>query len=569
MDKKFSQEVRAIIYHPMALRCALRLLVATTTMGCSGSVSQGTMADDTPNGSQGGAGASGPGTQFTCNEESSVGAGRWRRLTKNQYVNTVRDLLGQSADTAALVPDAYTGPFKTNSLFPIQEGDVGAYDSIAETIAAKAVVNLNGLLACDVKAVGEDKCAAQFIKTFGARAYRRPLQSEEEAALNAAYKTGKEESFTVGIRLVVESLLSSPSFLYLVENGKGSAQGLHKLNGYEVASRLSYALTASMPDAELFAAAAKGSLENSDGVRSYAKKLIESGKFIGVAQDFHTQLLGADAIVNKTEVSKGGKFPQFDEAMRAAMLEEPRKLVGYVMSKGSKSVEEILSASYVFPAGPLSKIYGENLQVDGDGRAQITDGTRRGLLSLAGVQAVHPKQFSPSAAVNRGHLVRRDFLCEEVPPPTIAVDFTPPPNAEKMTAQERLREHQTNPSCIGCHSLMDSIGFGFERYDQLGVYRSKDSGGREIDSSGEIVGLAENGKFENMGEMANILAKSSEVRTCMSKQWLRFALGRDPSQEDGCSLQAVTKSFLNGDGNIESAILSLVSSDAFRFNRGE
>ena len=138
-----------------------------------------------------------------------------------------------------------------------------------------------------------------------------------------------------------------------------------------------------------------------------------------------------------------------------------------------------------------------------------------------------------------------------------------------MTAQERLRAHQTNPSCSGCHSLMDSIGFGFERYDQLGVYRSKDSGGREIDSSGEIVGLAENGKFQNMGEMANILAKSSEVRTCMSTQWLRFALGRDPSEEDGCSLQAVTKSFLNGDGNIESAILSLVSSDAFRFNRGE
>jgi hypothetical protein len=547
-------------------------LMCLTSVGCSGSVmpngdgtGQSDSAGSDGTGQQGGPGGNGP---SACTGTASAASGRWRRLTALQYANSVRDLIGQSPDTSSLLADSRTGAFKTNALFPVQENDVGAYDSLAKTLSEKAVGNLNSLVACDTKATGEDKCAAQFIKNFGARAYRRPLKSDEVAAFTTVYTTGKEESFSAGIRLVVQAMLASPSFLYLVETGTPADNGLRKLTGYEVASRLSYVLTGTMPDSALFAEAEKGGLETPDGIRKYAQKLMASDKFINVAKEFHIELLGVD-LVTSNEVSKGGKFASFDEAMRSAMLEEPRKFVEYVMTKGDGSIEEMLSGQYVFPTGPLAKVYGDGVKADGDGRALITNDTRRGILTLAGVQAAHPKQPSPHQAVNRGHLVRQEFLCETVPPPTIKVDFSLPPNAAQLTAQELLREHQENESCKGCHRMMDSIGFGFEGYDGIGAFRTKDEAGHTIDTSGEIVNLSVEGKFSNASEMASLLSKSPEVRNCMSTQWLRFALGRDPEEEDACSLEVIAKSFSNGKGNIKESVLSLVTSDAFRFNRGE
>lgn len=546
-------------------RCGLACAaIAFATAGCSGNVGGNNFA-------AGGAGGSEPPDETSrpsaCDRPRSVGAGQWRRLTSTQYINSVRELLGQTPDVSGLVADNRTGSFRTN-VRPVQTEEVDAYDTMAKALAEKAVADLPKLAPCDTKTSSEDRCAADFIKNFGTRAFRRPLLPAEEKAFAEVYMVGKVESHTAGIRLVVQTALSSPSFIYLVETGTASEGGLRKLTGFEVAARLSYNLTGSSPDAELFEAAKEGALDTVQGVEEHAKKLVQSDKFVAIAQQFHLELTGVDAIT-KPEVSKTA-YPEFDAAMRTAMLEEPRNYIDFVMTKGEGSIEEIFSGAYVFPSGPLAKVYGD-LKVDGDGRAQITDGTRAGLLTLAGVQAVHPKSFSPRMAVNRGHMVRRDFLCQLVPPVTDIVDFTLPPNASELSAQDLLRRHQENDSCKGCHRLMDPIGFGFEMYDQMGKHRTEDGGGNSIITSGQIVDLESgDGVFANIGEMSEILAKSPEVRTCMSTQWMRFALAREPDEnEDSCSLAAVTKSFSKRKGDIRQAVLSLVSSDAFRFIRGE
>lgn len=573
MGRKFYSYGQAANPHRWLSRQLLAFSLATgfisaMAAGCTGSVSS--KGDGNDHGGAGGGdvdnGGSGPGPS-AC-ESRGVGSGRWRRLTARQYAATVKELLGQAPDTSILLGDSRTGPFKTNALFPVEEGDVGAYDTLAKTLSEKAVGDLSSLLSCDTKTMGEDRCATRFIETFGARAYRRPLQSDEKSAFAGLYMTGKEESFASGIRLVVQAMLSSPNFLYLVEAGAPDDNGMRKLNGYEMASRLAYTLTGTMPDADLFSAAADGKLDTVEGVQSYAKKLIATDRFIDVAKEFHVELLGIDAVTT-AEVSKSGRFPDFTEEMRQAMGEEPRKFVGYVMTKGSGSVEEMFTGAYVFPQGPLARVYGDRIKASDDGRAEVSDGSRQGLLTLAGVLASHPAQLSPRGAVNRGHLVRRDVLCEVVPPPTVKVDFTLPPDAETKTAQELLRIHQENPSCKGCHQLMDSIGFGFENYDPMGAFRTKDGGGHDIDGSGEIVNIEGDGKFSNAKEMSGILAKSPEVRTCMSQQWIKFALGRDPQSEDACSINDLTKTFLSGKGDIKSAVLSLVASDSFRFYRGQ
>ena len=541
--------------------------------GCSGSITGTVASGDSPP-EEGddfiGGGGGQVGAKDACAADPSVSKGKWRRLTAAQYSNTVKDLLGIAADTSGLLQDGRTGPFKTNALLSIDERDVNTYDTMAQTIATKAVSKLSTLVACDVKAQGEDKCATAFVKSFGARAFRRPLTPAEEGGLTSVYNAGKSENFSTGIKLVVQALLSSSSFLYLVENGSPSSFGLRKLSGHEIASRLSYTLTGTTPDSDTTAAAANGQLDSISGIRKSAQKLMDSERFLTSAATFHIELLGIDRVLDPA-VGKGPGFPDFNAEMRAAMAEEPRKFVTRVMTKGQGSVEEMLSARFVAASGPLAKVYGAQWKPDNEGMAEITDGSRTGILTLAGMQATHPVTLSPRGAVARGHVVRESILCDEVPPVTGPVDFSLPPGAEKMTAQQLLRQHQQDPSCSGCHRLMDSIGFAFEAYDPVGALRSKDASGNSIDTSGTLVSLEDDSEvtFSNASEMASALSKSSKVRACMATQWLKFSLGHDPESDDACSQQRVTAVLARGQGSIKDALLSLVTSDSFRFYRGE
>lgn len=551
---------------------ALAALAPLVVMGCQGTIPDSGAASGGQG--RGGAGDDDDGTSVVdppsaCAQGPSVGPNRWRRLTAAQYQRSVEDLLGLKADTTAFLSDSRTGPFKANALLPAQEGDVGAYNTAAQKLSQLAVADAPKLLDCDTNADGEDACAKRFIESFASRAFRRPLQAGEQESLQRVYQAGKEDSFALGIRMVVETVLQSPSFLYLVEKGEPAEDGLRKLTGYEVASRLSYVLSGTMPDAELMEAARDGNLSDAEGIRTQAKRLMAQPSFMKAASDFHIQLLGIDGLEDQSLISKGdGKFAEFDGAMRTSMVSEADRFVTYVLTKGEGSVKELLTAPYVFPDSKLKAVYGDDVALDEDGRAQVQDGSRHGLLTLAGVMSAHPHVPTPWGAVSRGNLVRKQFLCEEVPPPQIAVNFAMPANINELSPRERLRVHQEDPSCKGCHELMDNIGFGFENYDLLGRFRDKDDRGETVDASGELVGL-DDGAFANAGEMSQKLAASAQVRNCLGKQWFRFALGRDPEEADVCTEQTLGKVLAEGNGNIERTVLSLVSSAAFRFNRGE
>lgn len=547
-----------------------------SAVGCTGTVAGDTTGmeaggNDSPGGSGGETGSTDPGTKApppvsACKGEPSVGAGPWRRLTAAQYSNTVRDLFGTAPDVASFLADSRTGQFTTNAGLPVEELDVDGYATVADATAKKLVQNVQAVVNCNTATTGEDQCAAQFIKDLGGRAYRRPLTAEEETRLKALYAVGKAESYATGIRVVVEALLQSPHFLYMVEPSSDSSKKLRSLTGYEIATRLSYLLTGSMPDAELFMAARSGTLSTVAGIKASAERLMTLPKFVAQVGNFYTELLSVDTVTQNQIVTKPAA-KNFDAALRATMVDEPRRFVDYVMTKGSGSIEELLTANYVLPTGGLVRTYG-NPKIDADGRAVMTDGSRSGLLTLASTQSVHPRIPTPSAAVNRGYMVRHEFLCETIPPPPGNVDFTPPPNAAELSAQQLLREHQTNPTCKGCHSLMDSIGFGFENYDLLGGYRTKDDRGNALDSSGEVTGLQGDGKFSNVREMTQKLAASPQVRACMATQWFRYALAREPADQDACTAQLLTEALSKGKGVLKDGLLALVVSDSFRF-KGE
>ncbi|HZO12317.1 MAG TPA: DUF1592 domain-containing protein [Polyangiaceae bacterium] len=497
---------------------------------------------------------------------SGLGPTPLRRLTRAQYDNTIRDLVGVEGDPASgFSPDEQVGAFHSNAVAPVTELHVEQYMDAAEAIALAAVENLDELLPCDPASATTDACADMFIERFGLRAYRRPLDEQEVAELRTVFQTGKATSFADGIRLVIQTTLQSPFFLYHVESDTSStSSSIAKLNGYEVASRLSYFLWSSMPDDALFDAAAIGELDTPDGLRAQAERMLadpKAGESIG---NFHVQWLD---LTDLSELQKDTTlFPSFDDSMKEAMAQETMRFADYVIRQGDAKLSTLLTASFSFPSGPLLDLYGVSAPADPNEPVALDPKERSGLLTHAGVlaQHAHGNQTSPVA---RGVMVRENILCQTLPSPPENVNNTPPDPDPTLTTRERFAVHTQDPSCAACHQLIDGIGFGFENYDAIGTFRAEESG-KAVDASGKILGTEDiDGAFNGVVELSKILAQSETVRQCVARQWFRYAFGRVESEEDEAGLAALHDAFARTDFDIRELILALVTSDSFRFRR--
>ncbi len=497
----------------------------------------------------------------------TVDAGKWRRLTQRQYRNTVKDLLGIDANIGNFLDDSTTGTFATNTL-PPQSSDISAYAESAEVLAALAVADPGRLTNCDPATAGNDVCAAKFIKEFGARAYRRELTAIEMTLLTETYNVGKADGFAQGLRLVLQSVLQSPNFLYLAEYGVSPLNGVAKLTSSEIASRLSYLLWNTMPDAALLAAAKAGELNTGEGIQKQAKRLMSDARFGGSLGEFFTQLLHATKLTKGTTVQKKDAAA-FTPELRQAMVDEMKSFVAYAASNGQATVKSIFTAPLAFPSAPLLPIYKVAANQVTGGRYEIKDGTRAGLLTSPAFMAAEPQTPTPYAAVQRGLVVRATLMCDPLPPPPANLVFRTPANADTLPQRALLEQHQNDPTCSGCHTLMDPIGFGFENYDALGRYRTSYPNGEAVDSSGEIVGESDvEGTFQNAIELSAKLGESQKVRACLGTQWFRFAYGREATDADACTVERFAMALGKGDGDLPSSLLSFVLTDAFRFRGG-
>ena len=167
--------------------------------------------------------------------------------------------------------------------------------------------------------------------------------------------------------------------------------------------------------------------------------------------------------------------------------------------------------------------------------------------------------------VHRGVLVRQNFLCQPLPPPPADVDNVPPDPEPGISTRERFAEHSSNPACGPCHRLIDPLGFGFEHYDGMGVFRTMD-GDLPVDASGEVVATeANNGPYDGAIELAGILAQTPEVHDCMARQWFRYSLGRMDDDMDTCTMDRLSTAFEDSDHDVRSLIREIVLSNSFRY----
>lgn len=497
-----------------------------------------------------------------------VGNTPLRRLTREQYDNTLRDLLGVTDNpSTSIESDERIGPFYSNAIAPVAALTVEQYMQVAENIADEVTATdtaLDGIVPCAPGSF-DDACAEAFIDDFGPRAYRRPLTAEERATFVALYEQGRDdESFATGIRLVVQLGLQSPHFLYHVEETTDVQGELAFVDPYTLASRLSYFLWASMPDDALFEAAGSGGLDDVGGIAEQVDRMLADPRSSDAISSFHLQWFG---IAEIDELQKDStEYPGFSTALAEGMRTETETFVRHVLDEGDGRLATLLSAPYSIPNAETAAVYGDELPADFQPGDLVTFDTRAGLLTQPSVLAAHAHE-NQTSPVLRGVFVRENILCDTLPPPPPEVDNTPPAPDPDATTRERFEQHNEDPACSGCHVLIDGLGLGFEHYDALGAWRDEENG-REVDATGFVTSTTNiNGDFYGAVELAQMLGTSEDVEVCTVRQWFRFSLGRTDTDRDECVVQSLAAKFSASDGDVRELMLAIATSEAFRYRR--
>jgi hypothetical protein len=496
---------------------------------------------------------------------ASLLAVRVRRLSNSEFDATTHALLGTQQTFAGVFnadqrQGSYNGGGFPAAGFTRNAGAI--FDAVstpqiaaaADSLAAEAVTNNLSTLAPCTDA-NQTNCASTFITTFGAQAYRRPVTATELSGLLAVYQTGTtDQDYADGIELVITTILQSAGFLYLTELGGSVNGGVTTLTSYEIASALSYFITGAPPDAPLMKDAAADALQSPALVAQHATRLLGTPGAQHQVASFVEQWLGVD------------KPPGTSTGLQVTgteMSTETGALIDDVMFNGDGSLSSLLTAPYTFVDGPLAQLYGVTAPASGTAKVQL-GGQRIGLLNQASFLTTFAHS-SFSAPVKRGHMVRTQMLCNQIPPPdpSLMVNTTPPLPTANETTRQAESAHETNPACAACHTLMDPIGFGFENFDGNGAYRTTENG-QPIDSSGTVnSGGDATGAFPGGAALISQLAASTDVQQCYWSHFADFAAATtDPGIESTFldfwkHLPAATST------NLPQVMVAFVQSDLF------
>ena len=495
-----------------------------------------------------------------------------RLMTRVEYDNTVRDLLGDTRKLANDFPeDGRPVRGFANDAYARSASDlhVDAYSKAAEKLAASAVMNLPMLLGgCDPARDGEPACLNRFFDGFGKRAWRRPLTAPEKQNLTAAFNDAKAKGFPSGLSAVIEVMLISPQFLYRYEQGVAPAgnTGTTALTQWEVASRLSYLLWSSMPDATLFTAAETGQLATSAQVMAQARRMVNDPRYTATITNFVEQFLHADEL--PTLDKDTGTLPKWSEELKPLMLEEVHRFTQAIFAKeGDGKLATFLTAPYSFINGALATHYGVT-GVTGAAFQKVNLPAAKqpsGILTLGGVLSVHATPDDGlTSLVFRGKFVREDLLCQPVPDPPPNAQDDNPPFTETTTSREWSVARSAKPVCGACHQLLDPIGFTFDNFDPIGRWRATERG-KPVNANGALSGTDVDGPVNGVVELGRKLASSKTVSDCVATQWFRFAAGRTDGDRDQCSLDTLKAAFAKSGGDLRELIVAYVQTDAFLF----
>ena len=414
----------------------------------------------------------------------------------------------------------------------------------------------------------EKETARAIIANFAKRAYRRPVKAEEVERLVQLTELAKKEgdNFEKGIGLALQAMLVSPHFLFRgeLQPEPNNPQSIHPINQYALASRLSYFLWSSLPDDELFNQAERKTLLKN--LEAQLKRMLKNEKSRALVDNFASQWLQTRNLDLVTPDK--ATFPAFDDALRAAMRRETEMFFETVLRE-DRSVQDFIDGNYTFLNERLARHYGiSGISGPEFQRVSLKGTPRGGVITHASVLTItsNPTRTSP---VKRGKWVLENLLGTPPPPP--------PPDVPELkegkdvmltgTLRQRMEQHRANPSCAGCHTRMDAIGFALENYDGIGGFRTLDAGAA-IDPSGE---LGPTDKFKGPVELASLLArqKKDDFIRCMVEKMLTYSLGRGLEYYDRCATKEIADGLAKRRNTFSGHVLEVVNSAPFQKRRGE
>ena len=508
---------------------------------------------------------------LTCNSSASPDPGPTplNQISRKQYLNTLSSLFGTVPDlTAALGADT-----NYSATFGFVQADIDSvqitnYQTAAEAVAAAVVAKADALSAVAPCASGADKrtCAQSFVQSFGALAYRSPITDSADIARHMTmYDQGAKVSHEHGLELVLRGMLQSPRFLYRVELGTTEKVGdsAVKLSPYEVAARLSYVVWDGPPDSALTTAAASSQLATPEQLQAQLTRMLADPKGASFVQRFlegWTQLSSLDGVVKDTTL-----YPQWASSgstLEASQKAQAQAFFQDVLANQGGKLSALLTSQTVFVNKDLASYYGASSS-DASFSSQ-TYGQASGILTLPAFLSLMAKP-DQSWPIYRGKFVREQILCQLLPAPPANIPKAPDVQPGVST-RERLTQHETDPSCAGCHKQIDPIGLGLEGFDAIGRYRTTD-GGQPVDSSGALTGTDVDGTFNGAVELGKKLASSKEVEECVAAQWFRYTMNRYEQSMDGCSMKSVLDAFDKSGMSLSSLPQAIVATNAFLYRR--
>ncbi len=457
-----------------------------------------------------------------------------RRLTKVEYGNTLHDLFGVDPVVAHELPDEVAGAGYLNTLSPLQsEQYLGIANEVLDRILAPgdaAPTEVQKRLFGESPAPGADPGAAAGLvaRTLARKAYRRPPSEAELEVLREVFNLGRANQlgYPASLRLMLKAMLVSPQFLFITPAREAEpGRTIVPLDDHQLASRLSYLVWATMPDAELSALADGGHLHEPAVLQAQVRRLLADPRSRALFDGFGEQWLGLGDLKSKTFDT--AKFPLMTQEMRRAMANEARLFFDSILRE-NQSVVRFVDSDYTFLNETLAPLYGLEKTVTGPEmrRVQLADANRGGILGMPGILATtsFPNRTSP---VRRGVWVLEQVLGEHVPPapPNVpALEKQDQNTVANLTLRQRTELHRTDSACANCHKILDPIGFGLENFDAIGRWRDEDDTGGAIDAAGELPGGQ---RFASPKELKTIIAaRSADLARNLTEKLLAYALCR-------------------------------------------
>jgi hypothetical protein len=595
---------------PLHLTLACAAAAAFGVMACNGAISEG--GGNPGNGSMsGGAGSTGSGSGLggaTPNPPvgggGTIGGGGTgvvgpldsgridiHRLNNLEYDNTIRDLLGVDGMAQKTFQPDEEGEFDNDAdAFTMNDARYEQYFNSAFTIGDTVFADTTptglrqtyvyGLVtpACTPSATSTD-CTTKIITAFGARAWRRPLTTQEVSGLvTVATNAISQQMVTAddSIKQVVQTMLASPQFLYRIEfDPNPNTTTPHSLDPYELASRLSYLGWSSMPDKHMFDLAASQQILGNPVLLMEVDRMLADAKGANFTNSFAGQWLGGrDMLAHQVEPTA---FKNFDEPLRQAMVQEELMYFNEFLI-GKLPMTQFFTTQENFVNTRLATHYGFPAVAPTAGYQKVMNGSpnRVGFMGLGSFLTFTSYSYR-TAPTLRGKWVLLNLLCQTIPAPpanvpkldstTAATD----PSAQAEDVRMRLTAHRQAADCAACHALLDPIGLGLENFDAIGAYRQKYSAtsATNIDSSGM---LPSGEMFSSLSQLAMILSSGvhgQQLTDCASHKMMTYALSRSLTASDTPYLNQVRTAWTGQGYGLRDLMKDIVTNDTFKFRRGE